>query len=203
MTGGVNTQHDTRIRAGAMGWARQPSNRPIGHADRRLDSRGAAFRRLRTQRGLDSWGGDDIFAPTGPGGVAGQSPNGKCRVMDIAGTIHAVFRAQGGAMMYMQYAKDAWSEPVKIDGPAHIHSLSLGMDSKGGLYAFLARPGGVRVSRRIEGSWQPTKMIAKDAFSPYFWTATSVGAPAVAVVWCEGEGPRKEPFEIRLAVLNP
>lgn len=124
-------------------------------------------------------------------------------VMDIAGTIHAVFRAQGGAMMYMQYAKDAWSEPVKIDGPAHIHSLSLGMDSKGGLYAFLARPGGVRVSRRIEGSWQPTKMIAKDAFSPYFWTATSVGAPAVAVVWCEGEGPWKEPFEIRLAVLNP
>ena len=39
MTGGVNTQHDTRIRAGAMGLARQPPNRTIGHADRHPDAR--------------------------------------------------------------------------------------------------------------------------------------------------------------------
>ena len=45
MAGGVNTQHAPRVRAGAMGVDRQASDRPIGHADRRLDTRGGCRRR--------------------------------------------------------------------------------------------------------------------------------------------------------------
>ena len=39
VTGWGDREHDDRIRAGAMGVACRPSNRPIGCVDRRLDDR--------------------------------------------------------------------------------------------------------------------------------------------------------------------
>ncbi len=57
MTGGVNTQHGTRIRAGAMGLARQPSNRPIGHADRRPDARAGGIQAVVDAERLGLLGG--------------------------------------------------------------------------------------------------------------------------------------------------
>ena len=81
MTGRGNGQYDGRNRTRAMVVYRQPSNRPIGHADRRLDSRGGGIQAVADAERLGFLGGCDIFAPTGPGGVAGQSPNGKCRMV--------------------------------------------------------------------------------------------------------------------------
>ena len=80
MTGRGNGQYDDRIRTRAMVVDRQPSNRPIGHADRRLDARGGGIQAVADAERLGFLGRGDIFAPTGPGGVAGQSPNGKCRL---------------------------------------------------------------------------------------------------------------------------
>ena len=80
MSGRGNGQYDDRIRARAMVVDRQPSNRPIGHADRRLDFRGGGIQAVADAERLGFLGGCDIFEPTRPGGVAGQSPNGKCRL---------------------------------------------------------------------------------------------------------------------------
>ncbi len=57
MTGSVNTQHDPRVRAGAMGVSRQPSNRPIGHADRRLDARAGGIQAVVAAERLGFLGG--------------------------------------------------------------------------------------------------------------------------------------------------
>ena len=57
MMGGVNTQHDPRVRAGAMGVDRQPSNRPIGDADRRLDARARGIQAVVAAESLGFLGG--------------------------------------------------------------------------------------------------------------------------------------------------
>lgn len=78
MTGGVNIQHNTRIRASAVAVAHRSPNRPIGHADHRKIAKRARRERLSPKKGLDSWGGVILVAENS-GGVAGESSNGKCQ----------------------------------------------------------------------------------------------------------------------------
>ena len=62
MTGRGNGQYDDRIRTRAMVVDRQPLNRPTGHADRRLDSRGGGIQTVADAKRLGFLGGGTIYS---------------------------------------------------------------------------------------------------------------------------------------------
>ena len=66
MTGRGNGQYDDRIRTRAMAVNRQPSNRPIGHANHRLDFRGCGIQAITDAERLGILGGVIYSSPRDP-----------------------------------------------------------------------------------------------------------------------------------------